>query len=281
MSASPYTFDSPDADVILRAPLQPGSDEVKDFHVHKIILSIASTVFQDTFSIPQPPRHTSEDTTLDVIGVTEPANVLETFLQLIYPVDPPVIEDLRLLDDLFRLADKYAAKGVGEKLRKRLVSPSFLKDDPIGVFAIACRSELGEEGRLAVSHTFSIDIINEISEEHLQTMTTKTYHRLLAKHAFRREQLISAVDQAVVQLRPAIGWFCPCACVEKLKKEIRLKISGRPFLNREILETCFSSMTALGLRCGASGTGICIYAPGPGARFLSEIVDILQAMSCS
>jgi hypothetical protein len=281
MSASPYTFDGPGADVILRAPLQPGSDEFKDFHVHKLILSIASSVFQDILSIPQPPRHTSEDTTLDVIGVTEPAKVIENFLQLIYPVDPPVIEDLRLLDDLFRLADKYAAKGVCKKLKKRLVSPSFLEDDPIGVFAIACRSKLGEEGRLAVSHTFSIDLINEISEEHLQTMTTKSYHRLLAKHAFRREQLVGAVDQAVQQLQPAATWLPPCACVEKLKKEIRLKISGRPFLDREILETCFSSMRALGLKCGASGTERCIYAHGPGAKFLSGLIGVLQVMSCS
>ena len=281
MSASTYTFDSPDADVILRAPLQPGSDEFEDFYVHKIILSIASSVFRDILSIPQPPRHSSEDATLDVIGVTEPAKVLETFLQLIYPVDPPIIEHLRLMDDLFRLADKYAAKGVNEKLKKRLISPSFLKDDPIGVFAIACRSNLDEEERLAVSYTFSIDIINEISEEHIQTMTAGIYHRLLVKHAFRREQLLSAVDQAVLQLRPAASWISRCACIEKVKKEIRLKISGRPFLNSEILEMCFSSMRALGLKCGASGTGSCIYAPGPGARFLSEIVVILQAMPCS
>jgi hypothetical protein len=280
MSVSPYIFDSPDADVILRAPHQLGSDEFEDYYVHKIILSIASSVFQDILSIPQPPRRSSEDTTLDVIGVTEPAKVLETFLQLIYPVDPPVIEDLRLMDDLFRLADKYAAKGVNEKLKKRLISPSFLKGDPIGVFAIACRNNLEEE-RLAVSHTFSIDIINEISEENIQTMTAKTYHVLLAKHAFRREQLLSTVDQAVLQMRPAASWISPCACVEKLKKEIRLEISRRPFLNKEILEMCFSSMKALGLKCGASGTGSCIYAPGPGARFLAEIAGILQAMPCS
>ena len=52
MSVPSYAFDDPDADVILRAPLQPGSDEFKDFHVHKLILSIASTTFRDTFSIP-------------------------------------------------------------------------------------------------------------------------------------------------------------------------------------------------------------------------------------
>ena len=273
MSDSPYIFDGPDADVILRAPLQPESDEFKDFHVHKIILSIASSVFQDTFSVPQPPRPTSESTTLDVIPVTEPATVIEPFLQLIYPVDPPVIEDLQLVDDLFRLADKYAANGVSTKLKKFLVSPSFLKDDPIGVFAIASRSDLAEEERLAVSHTFSIDVVSEISEERLQTMTTKTYHRLLAKHAFRRKQLINAIDQGLRET-----WGYSCSCVENLKKEIHLKTSGRPFLDRELLDACFSSARELKKR-GYQCTGRdCIYEHERGATFLSGVMRVIQAM---
>lgn len=52
MSVPSCTFNGPDADVILRAPLEPGSDELKDFYVHKLILSIASTIFRDTFSAP-------------------------------------------------------------------------------------------------------------------------------------------------------------------------------------------------------------------------------------
>ena len=188
MSSSSYTFDSPDADVILRAPLQPGSDGFKDFHVHKLILSIASTVFRDTFSIPQPPSRTSEDTSLDVVQITEPAEVVEIFLQLIYPIDPPVITDMRLLNDLLRLADKYVAVGVVTKLKKRLVSPAFLKDDPIGVFAVAYRNNFEEEVKVAIPHTFSIDVVRKISEEHIQIMTTKAYHRLLTEHAIHRER---------------------------------------------------------------------------------------------
>jgi hypothetical protein len=270
MAASPYAFDGPDADVILRAPLQLGSDEFRDFHVYKNILSIASSVFGDILSIPQPLHHTSGDTTLDVVGVTDPANVLETFLQLIYPVDPPLIEDLRLVDDLLKLADKYAAKGVSAKLKKLLVSPSFLEDDPIGVFAVACRNSLEEEERLAVSYTFSIDVVGKISEKHLQSMTAKTYHRLLAKHALRREQLVDAVDQG--SRRTQRGG---CSCVRKLKQQIRLKTSGSPFLDREILDTCYSSMKVLSTRCGAR-SGNCIYDGDGGTVLLSSIMHVIQ-----
>jgi hypothetical protein len=269
MSASPYTFDGPDADVILRAPLQPGSDEFKDFRVHKLVLSIASGVFQDILSIPQPPHYPSEDTTLDIVGVTDPAMVFETFLQFIYPGDSPAIEDLRLVDDIFRLADKYAAKGVSEKLKKLLVSPSFLKDDPIGVFVIACRNNLAEEEALAISHTFLIDVIGEIPEEHLQSMTAKAYHRLLAKHASRRQQLIDAVDRGSQRT-------VSCPCVQKLKQEIRLVTSRRPLLDREILGACFSSMKELSNRCGARGP--CIYDAGAGAMLLSGIMRAIQAI---
>ena len=123
MPTSPHIFDGPDPDVIVRAPLRAGSDEFKDFHVHKLILSFASTIFRDTFSIPQPSRCASGDPTLDVVQISESAEVVEAFLKLIYPVDPPVITDLRLVGSLFQLADKYAAGAVTTKLKKYLVSP--------------------------------------------------------------------------------------------------------------------------------------------------------------
>ena len=271
MSASSYTFDGPDPDVIFRTPLQPGSDEFKDFHVHKLILSIASTVFYDMFSIPQPPHNASEEIVLDVVQVAEPAKVFETFLLLIYPVNPPVIEDLQLVGDLFQLADKYMVKGVASKLKKRLISPSFLRDDPIGVFAIACRNNLDEEAKLALSHTFSIDVVSQISDKHLQTMTARTYHRLLAEHALRRKELMSAVDSAL-----ASRVWKPCHCALKLKKEIQLEISGRPFIDREILGECLSSVSGQNARCGGHES-YCILAPGEGSVLLSNIMGRIQA----
>ena len=89
MSDSPYAFNAPDADVILRAPLKKGSTELKDFRVHKAILSVASTLFSDMFSIPQPPPYAKGDTTLPTVQVAESAEVFELFLRLIYPIAEP------------------------------------------------------------------------------------------------------------------------------------------------------------------------------------------------
>jgi len=274
MSAPSYICDGPDPDVILRAPLQPGSDEFKDFHVHKIVLSLASITFRDTFSIPQPPRHTSDDTTLDVVQVTEFANVLETFLQLIYPVDPPLIDDLRLVDDLFRAADKYAAKGITTKLKKFLVSPSFLKRDPIGVFAIACSNNLDEEAGLAVQHTFTIDVITQISEERLHTMTTKTYHRLLTEHVLRRKQLIGALNTAWLTLNPE----GTCRCIAKLGEKVHVSICGRPVLSRETLEHCLSHVDGSGCGGGVPFGGHCIKDHRRSSQFLAAVMNTIRAL---
>ena len=269
MSTSSYIFEGPDPDVILRAPLEPGSDEFKDFHVHRVVLSIASITFRDTFSIPQPSRHTSDDTTLDVVQVTESADVLETFLRLIYPVDPPVIENLRLVDDLFRVADKYAARGITTRLKERLVSPSFLKHDPIGVFAISCRNNLDEEAKLAVPHTFTIDVISEISEEVLQAMTIKAYHRLLTEHALRRRLLIGALDAVWRTIDPQEM----CRCMERLGEKVHVRICGRPSLDREILEKCLSSVDNSG--CAGGSWGSCIKSR---STFLSDAMRRIQAL---
>jgi len=273
MTTSSYIFDGPDPDVILRASLQPGSDEFKDFHVHKVILSIASITFRDTFSIPQPPRHASESTTLDVVPLSESADVLETFLRLIYPVDPPVIENLWLLDDLFRIADKYIAKGITAKLGKRLISPSFLQHDPIGVFAIACRSNLDEEARLAVPHTFSIDVTNRIPEGRLQAMTAQTYHRLLTEHGLRRKQIIDILDAA----RLSIDSHSQCQCLERLKEETRSHISGSPHLDRKTLQTSLSLVGSMGPSCRGMVWSNCITSAGF-SKFVSDVMRRIQAL---
>lgn len=236
MSSSSFTctFDAPDADVIVRAPLQQGSKEFKDFHVHKAILSVASTLFRDTFSSSKPPQPAESDTTLPIVQITEPAGVSETFLRLIYPIEPPVIDSLQLVDHLLQLAEKYAATGVHAKLKRILVSPSFLKADPISVYAIARHANLDEEARLAISHTFETDLVQGVPPSKLRMVAVESHNRLLVECSLRRDKLLHAVDE-VYRLRGN----CPegCCCAEQLKKEMRLQLSSKPFLNGELLES--------------------------------------------
>ena len=268
MSNSPYTFDAHSADVILRAPLQSGSDQFKDFHIHKIILSVASTFFHDMFSLPQP---ATEDDTLPIITVTESAEVFEVFLRLIYPIEPPAITSLQLVDDLFRLAEKYMANGVHAKLRQTLVpSSSFLRDDPIWVYALACRANLDAEAELAVALTFKIDPVRDITHTHLQMMSAGTYNRLLTAHATRRAALISAVNRANP---PPYPGECSCGLrfYSKLRKDISLIVWARPFLDKQRLDLYLSNPVAvceLGLGCRVSKQAI--------SRFLADIIGEVE-----
>jgi len=76
---SHYFDNSPTADIILRS----GGPKVVEFRAHRVILSIASPVFETMFSLPQPGAEKS----LPVCDLSEDANTLEVLLRLIYPVE--------------------------------------------------------------------------------------------------------------------------------------------------------------------------------------------------
>ena len=273
MSSSSYTFDAPDADAIIQAPLQQGSKEFKDFHVHKVILSVASTLFCDMFSIPQPPQPVESDATLPTVKITESAGVFETFLRLIYPIEPPVIDSLQLVDHLLQLAEKYMATGVHTKLKRILMSPSFLEADPISVYAIACRANLDEEATLAIPHTFETDLVQDVPRDKLRMMTVESYHRLLAEHLLRRNQLLNAVDEVY---KSRERWARACPCAKQLKLQICLQISNKPFLDREILEELLQNLSeqASSLLCGTR----CPSTPGKGPGFISDFMRKVHEM---
>ena len=94
---------STDADVILRA------SGGKELHAHKLVLSLASPVFRDMFSVPQPPAKPSQTLT-DIVEVDDSPETLGIFLQIIYPIPNPPISDVETFASLLRLTDKYDAK---------------------------------------------------------------------------------------------------------------------------------------------------------------------------
>ena len=80
-------FNEITADAILRT-----ADGV-DFHVHQVILSLASPFFKTMFTLTQPPRLTDTSASgiakRDSIPVTEDSVVLDSLLRFIYPVCDP------------------------------------------------------------------------------------------------------------------------------------------------------------------------------------------------
>ena len=140
-------FEAPDGDIILRTQGPP----IHDFRVHKLILSLASSVFRNMFGVPQPRSHTP-NIDVDVVDVTDPPRALDLVLKLIYPFPPPKVDDLDLLVQGLIIADKYNIEGVRVRLREPL--NKLMKEEPLRVYAIALRFGLEEEARSRQASTF-------------------------------------------------------------------------------------------------------------------------------
>jgi hypothetical protein len=82
--ASGALFDDPDADIIIRS-----RDGVR-FRTHKLLLSLASPIFRDMFSLPQPDHDKDAGEGLPVVDLTESSATFRLFMSLCYPaVYPP------------------------------------------------------------------------------------------------------------------------------------------------------------------------------------------------
>jgi hypothetical protein len=82
--SSPHdTFDVPDANLIIQ------SSDLVNFRVHKPVLAMASPVFKDLFSLPQPSDGESVDG-LPMVQLSEDSDLLNTLLSMFYPLRPVI-----------------------------------------------------------------------------------------------------------------------------------------------------------------------------------------------
>ncbi|KAH9930362.1 uncharacterized protein B0H18DRAFT_930687, partial [Fomitopsis serialis] len=144
---SPY--DREDGDVILRS-----SDGVS-YKAHRVILTIASPVFADMFSLPQPTA-SHQAAPAPVVDLVESSRTLRALLDACYPIADPDLSDLDVVHQALDAAMKYEmAKPAG--LIKRALQ-DFVASEPLRVFAIACRLHLEEVAKAAAAQAFSLGI---------------------------------------------------------------------------------------------------------------------------
>ena len=234
-------FSGPDGDIILRAHGSPN----RDFRVHKLVLSLASPVFRDMFSIPQPKSREGAD--IDVVDVTDPPRALELIIRFIYPFPPPDIKSLDLLVEALFIADKYHIEGARAGLRVRLTN--FINEAPLRVYAIASRFGFDEEAEAASSLTTTIHLpaLAELPDD-LKHIPASVYHKLIVLHAKHREYIEDVVD--AVSFKPAC---VECKAAKALAesrmrtKLARIICSGKPI-------TVDSCVRGLGIACEGSCT---------------------------
>ena len=237
---APYEFDAPDVDAVLR------SSDGKEFRVHRLILGLASPVFQDMFSLPQPIEPPSHIPTIDVL---ESSDVLEPFIQYLYPCAPPKVLDLSMWTALYIVADKYNAEVVMDPLRDMLI-PRFLTTSPLRVYALASHWSLEEEAKIAARATLTMDISEGFPEEDARLMGSVACQKLYLLHIQRRDQA-----RILVNKRPYQFSDRSCACsptnFPAMIQALSQRLATRPWLTAEGLyeEAAKSSNSIFCLNC--------------------------------
>ena len=142
-------FDDVHADIILRS-----SDQVH-FRVHKLILTLASPIFADTFSIPSPPSKTPDDE-VQVVTLSEDSTTLDIALRHIYPVRTPKGDKLQYASILSEFARKYQMETWDELIAGYLTDS--IERDPVGVYAIAVTYEYNDIGANAAQSCLNLPL---------------------------------------------------------------------------------------------------------------------------
>ena len=222
---APYNFDAPDADAILR------SSDGKEFHIHRIILSLASPVFQGMFNLPQSTNPPSQIPTIDV---AESSDILEPFLQYLYPRSPPTIPNSVMWANLYTIADKYGAEVVMDLLRIILI-PQFLEMSPLRVYALASHWGLEEEAKIASTRTLTIDISGGLPKDDAELMGGDACQRLYLLHINRREAARVLVTNHPLPSTSHPFCGCPSPGYISLVPTLSQRVAARPWLTAEDL----------------------------------------------
>jgi hypothetical protein len=174
----PAFFTASDGDIILRAG--SGSDSQHEFRVHKLILSLASHVFKDMLSFPQPTEPTlDEQHQLPVIDVSETPEDLDVILRFIYPgIENPKITQPPTLTASLLVADKYDISSIYPALKD--VLKNFLPNRSVWVYIIASRFGFLEVAREAAEVTSAQRLSNFGDSEDLQHISSADLYKLFA-----------------------------------------------------------------------------------------------------
>ena len=154
-------FDRGDSDVTIR------SCDPVDFQVHKAILGIASTTFEDMFTAPGPLPHRQKQVK-QVIDLTENSKTLLHLLSVIYPMVSIVLDAPEDALSLLSTCQKYQMDLIATHICAliRAGTPSlFTAENSFHTYGIASRYQLAEEVlftvRLTLERTMSFDTCGE------------------------------------------------------------------------------------------------------------------------
>jgi hypothetical protein len=172
------------------------------FHIFKIILSLASPIFADMFSIPSPPSKKPHDE-VQVVPLSEHSTALDIALRHIYPVRSPLprkADTLHYASILAEFARKYQVEMLDQYIVRYLTDS--LKRDPVGVYAIAVAYGYSDTGANAARSCLNLPF-SDLESPYLRYATTEHILELLKYHVACGESA-SALTSSVVSWFPSI-----------------------------------------------------------------------------
>lgn len=147
-------------------------------------------VFRTMLTLPQPRANAAADSTSrpPSIDLPEDSTTLEILLRIIYPIQQPVIESISSLISAFFAAEKYDMQGVISTLRLHLREERFLTDNPVHVFALACRFQFAAEAKAASRASLTANIHDPSNIEVFEQTGFKIAD-LVSLHALRHKRI--------------------------------------------------------------------------------------------
>ena len=225
-------FNDPRADLILQS-----SDEVH-FRVFKLILSLASPIFSDMFTIPSPPSEKPHDE-VQVVHLTEHSTALDVVLRHIYPVRSPKGDTLHYASILAEFARKYQVEALDEFIKVYLTGT--VERDPVGVYAIAATYGYKDIGIIAARSCLNLSF-SGLESPYLRCITVEHITELHRYHVACGEAAAAiaasdrtwflSLDQKAAQRRDASGIACQSCSVPDVL-DLTSTLRGRPNYNSE------------------------------------------------
>ncbi|KAG8906499.1 hypothetical protein FRC01_007996 [Tulasnella sp. 417] len=186
------------------------------FVVYRVILSLASSVWNDMFSLPQSSEASSSER--PVIPVDEDPETLEVLLTMLYPMQPPRIESYDLAIKLVQACDKYFINmsRLSTFLHDVLRATTALESNPLGVYALAWKLKMGEEAKIASRYTHRLDLYNQAVVEELINRTGGLEAVMVLWDLRRRREAALDGLARLMELDEALFW---CSSHQKRNEE--------------------------------------------------------------
>ena len=244
---APTFFTTLDGDVILRAG--EGSGPSYDFRVHRLVLSLSSSIFRDMFELASPTGQT-----IPVVEVADSPQAIDTILRFIYPgVERPEfnLEEFEVLAAVLATAVKYDMGWIVSTLRKSL--KTFLPSGSVAVYLLASRFGFKEEVKEAARTTTIWMFTINGNEEQVNQVSSATLYRLIQFVNTRHVEWQSKVEDALHIPRESTG----CGCSKRAETRQFYRSLVMPIARLVAQDPCFELEALLALGCGRDPPHTC------------------------